>query len=43
MFLLTIMQRKTDSDDNLPLEEILTLHNVIILFKLLLNKNKNYY
>ena len=43
MFFLTIMQRKTDSDDNLPLEDILTLHNVIILFKLVLNKNENHY
>ena len=29
--------------DSLPLEKILTLHNVIILIKLVLNKDKNHY
>ena len=33
---------KVDSYDSLPIEKILTLHNVIILIKLVLNKNKNH-
>ena len=32
---------KVDSYDSSPLEEILTLHNVIILLKSILNANKN--
>ena len=34
---------KIDSDDGLPLEKILSLHNVIIHIKSVLNKNKNHY
>ena len=34
---------KVDSYDSLPIEKILTLHNVIILIKSVLNKNKNHY
>ena len=36
------MKIKIDSDSNLPLEETLTLH-VIILIKSILNKNQNHY
>ena len=32
-----------DSYDSLPIEKILTFDNVIILFKLVVNKNKNNY
>ena len=34
---------KVDSYDSLPLEETLTLHNVIILIKSLFNKDQNHY
>ena len=33
---------KVDSYDSLPLEKTLTLHNVIILIKLVLNKNQKH-
>ena len=31
---------KADSSDSLPIEKILTFHNVIILIKSILNKDK---
>ena len=34
---------KVDSSDSLPIEKILTLHNVIILTKSVLNEDKNHY
>ena len=34
---------KVGSYDSLPIEKRLTLHNVIILIKSVLNKNKNHY
>ena len=34
---------KVDSYDSLSIEKVLTLHNVIILIKLVLNKDKNHY
>ena len=34
---------KVDSYDSLPAEKRLTLHNVIIHIKSVLNKDKNYY
>ena len=34
---------KLDSYDSLPIEKTLTLHNVIILIKSILNKDKNHY
>ena len=34
---------KVDSYDSLPIEKILTLHNVIIHIKSVLNKDKNNY
>ena len=34
---------KVDSSDSLPIEKILTFHNVIIHIKLVLNKDKNHY
>ena len=34
---------KVDSYDFLPIEKILTLHNVVILINLVLNEDKNYY
>ena len=34
---------KFDSHDSLPIEKILTLHNVIIFIKSVVNKNKNEY
>ena len=34
---------KTDSYDFLPVEKILTLHNLIILIKSVLNKDQNHY
>ena len=34
---------KLISDDDLPLEETLTLHNVVILFRSVFNKNQNQY
>ena len=34
---------KVDSYDSLPIEKVLTLHNVIILIKSALNKYKNHY
>ena len=34
---------KTDSYDSLPIEKILTFHNVIILIKSVVNKNKKEY
>ena len=43
MLFLAIMQESYDSYDSLPLEKTLTLHNVIILIKSLVNKNQNHY
>ena len=44
IFLLTIFAKiKVDSYDSLPTEKILTLHNVIIHIKSVLNKDKNHY
>ena len=34
---------RNDSYDSLPIEKILTFHNVIILIKSVVNKNKNEY
>ena len=34
---------KVDSCDSLPIEKTLTLHNVLILIKSILNKDKNRY
>ena len=34
---------KVDSYDSLPIEKLLTLHNVIIIIKSVLNKDKNHY
>ena len=34
---------KADSYDSLPIEKTLTLHNVIILMKSVLDKGKNHY
>ena len=34
---------KVDSYDSLPIEKILTFHNIIILIKSALNKDKNHY
>ena len=34
---------KVDSYDSLPIEKLLTLHNVIIQMKSVLNKDKNHY
>ena len=34
---------KVDSYDSLPIEKRMTLHNVIILIKSVLNRNKNNY
>ena len=34
---------RIDSYDSLPIEKILTCHNVIILIKSVVNKNKNEY
>ena len=34
---------KVDFYDVLPIEKILSLHSIIILFKSVLNKDKNYY
>ena len=34
---------KVDSYDSLPIEKLLTLHNVIIHIKSILNKDKNHY
>ena len=42
MFSLIIIARiKVYSYESLPLENVLTLHNVIILIKSVLNKNQN--
>ena len=43
MLLLAIMQESYDSYDSLAPEKTLTLHNVIILIKSLVNKNQNHY
>ena len=43
MLLLAIMQESYDSYDSLHIEKTLTLHNVIILIKSLVNKNQNHY
>ena len=43
MFFLTITQIKVGSNDSLPTEKTLTLHNVIILIKSVLNKDQNHY
>ena len=34
---------EVDSYDSLPIEKRLTLHNVIILIKLVVNKDQNHY
>ena len=34
---------KIDSDDDLPLENTLVMHNVVMLIKSVFNKNKNHY
>ena len=34
---------RIDSDNSLPIEKIMTFHNVIILIKSVVNKNKNDY
>ena len=34
---------KVDSYNSLPIEKTLTLHNIIILIKSVLNKDKNHY
>ena len=34
---------KVDSHDTLPIEKTLTLHNVVILVKSILNKDRNHY
>ena len=34
---------RIDSDNSLSIEKILTFHNVIILIKSVVDKNKNYY
>ena len=34
---------RTDSHNSFPIDQILTFHNVIILFKSIVNKNKNEY
>ena len=44
MFFLIICQKlKVTSFDSLPIEKILTLHNVIIPIKSVLNKDKTHY
>ena len=40
---LNYTKMKVDSYDSLPLEKILTLYNVIILIKSVLNKYQNQY
>ena len=42
-FRIIISKIKIDSYHSLPLEKILTLHNVIILIKSALNKDQNQY
>ena len=42
-FLAVLRKSKLDSYNSLPTEKILTLHNVIILVKSVLNKDKNHY
>ena len=39
----TYAKIKVDTYDSLPLEKTMTFHNVIILIKLVLNKDKNNY
>ena len=43
MFFLIYTRRKIDSYDPLPLEKKLNWHDVIILIKSVLSKNKNHY
>ena len=43
IFSHTFAKIKVDSYDSLPAEKRLTLHNVIIHIKSVLNKDKNYY
>ena len=43
LFLIIMEKSKLISDDDLPLEETLTLHNVVILFRSVFNKNQNQY
>ena len=38
---LNFAKIRIDSYDSLPIEKILTFHNVIILIKSVVNKNKN--
>ena len=42
-FRIAVKKIKTDSDDDLPLEKILTLHNVIILIESFLNKDQKHH
>ena len=42
-FTLTFARIRIDSYNSLPIEKILTFHNVIIYIKSVVNKNKNYY
>ena len=42
-FTLTFPRIRIDSYNSLPIEKILTFHNVIIYIKSVVNKNKNYY
>ena len=37
------MKIKFDSDDDLPLEKTLNIHNAVILFKSVFNKSHNHY
>ena len=42
-FSFNLEKIKIDSDDDLPLEKTLTLHNIIIQMKSVLNKDQTYY
>ena len=43
VFSYNYAKTKIDSDDDLPLEKTLTLHNVVILIKSVFNKDQNHY
>ena len=43
VFFLYFAKIKVDSYNSLPIEKALTFHNVIILIKPVLNKDKNHY
>ena len=43
VFFLYFVKIKVDSYNSLPIEKALTFHNVIILIKPVLNKDKNHY